>query len=370
MQLKKQQKNNRALTLFFMAMLLTSLHSVVWSKTLPEKQIKLKHVLQFESLKPTINPTYLFVYHNAIAVDKEGNIYYNESDRHRIMKFSREGKFIKQIGKIGKGEDGLYYPKTILIKDNLLHVLDVGIKVFDLEGNFKHCFQFQGEHIDKSMGYSSFIIDEDRIFVDAKYYCKNYNEMPLITAFNLAGLKMETFGRIRPGKRYLEYNVANDIFLIQHEQKLYGAYQSYPGIFCYDRKGDELFYKSLDKIDIDEQINLLFRQKIESHEKEEDANRIKVMNYIYGFWVDKEGNIYITTKDFKNNDFFVLKLDRHGIPIAKLKADYKGKPLNIESILSGQDGKVYIIGSHSAKESFLFEWPIHTNFEIKKRRKK
>lgn len=65
---------------------------------------------------------------DGIAVDgQSGRIYVSDTAAHRIEVFDSRGNFIKSIGGFGTGENGLYYPRDMVLdRDGFLWVADSG----------------------------------------------------------------------------------------------------------------------------------------------------------------------------------------------------------------------------------------------------
>lgn len=50
-----------------------------------------------------------------VAVDKSGNIYVADTDKHRIMVFDSNGKFLAKFGSKGKNADEIEYPSSVAV---------------------------------------------------------------------------------------------------------------------------------------------------------------------------------------------------------------------------------------------------------------
>ena len=83
---------------------------------------------------------YLFYNPTSIKIDTLGNIYVVDSNNHRIQIFSKEGIFLKRIGRRGDGPSEFLYPTDIFIKDRILYIADSGnrrVQILDTQGDFK-----------------------------------------------------------------------------------------------------------------------------------------------------------------------------------------------------------------------------------------
>ncbi|MBI4472481.1 MAG: NHL repeat-containing protein [Acidobacteria bacterium] len=75
----------------------------------------------------------------SIAVAKDGSVYAVSSSRHCVFKYSREGKYLLQIGGPGEAEQNLSSPSRVEVSPvdgNVFVLNDRGISVFDAQGKF------------------------------------------------------------------------------------------------------------------------------------------------------------------------------------------------------------------------------------------
>ncbi len=85
-----------------------------------------------------------------VAVSADGNRIYiidradNDSDRHRVMAYSGDGKLLREIGQRGSRDGEFNVPvQGAVSPDGRLHVLDAGnfrVQTFDAEGSFLSSF--------------------------------------------------------------------------------------------------------------------------------------------------------------------------------------------------------------------------------------
>lgn len=75
-----------------------------------------------------------------LVVDKQGNVFVPLELQHKICVYSPQGKLLREIGKDGKGDGELHFPKDIaLSSDGSLYVTDSGnhrVQQFSQEGRF------------------------------------------------------------------------------------------------------------------------------------------------------------------------------------------------------------------------------------------
>ncbi len=61
-----------------------------------------------------------------VTVDRETNIYVIDEGKHRLFKFSRDGKELQSFGEFGSGEKQFNHPKGVAFFDRTLYVADTG----------------------------------------------------------------------------------------------------------------------------------------------------------------------------------------------------------------------------------------------------
>ncbi|MCK4431448.1 MAG: NHL repeat-containing protein [Candidatus Aminicenantes bacterium] len=84
------------------------------------------------------NENFLFYRAWNIAVDKEGNIYVSDGGNHRIQKFDSDGNYLQTIGRKGQGPGEFESPSNLFLDfEGNIHVLDRRkIVKFSPEGKF------------------------------------------------------------------------------------------------------------------------------------------------------------------------------------------------------------------------------------------
>ncbi|MCM8803467.1 MAG: NHL repeat-containing protein [Candidatus Omnitrophica bacterium] len=97
--------------------------------------------LREEKIKYNENDeNYIFYNPSSLKVDMMGNVYVVDSNNHRIQVFTKEGNFLRTIGRKGEGPSELFNPTDIFVKEDTLYISDTGnmrIQVADLKGKFR-----------------------------------------------------------------------------------------------------------------------------------------------------------------------------------------------------------------------------------------
>ena len=104
-------------------------------------------------------------------IDSELNLYVVDNKRSKILKFDRNGKFIKDWGRKGQGPGEFpWNPADIFVskKDTTVYVYDGSgrLSLFDPDGNFKKFFNIQGKNMRAS---NFFMTDNGPLFIGETY---------------------------------------------------------------------------------------------------------------------------------------------------------------------------------------------------------
>ncbi|MBI5139585.1 hypothetical protein HZA26_03175 [Candidatus Nomurabacteria bacterium] len=130
-----------------------------------------------------------------IIVDKEGNLFVNDSFNFRIQKFDSNGNFLKTIGYHGDTIGGFARPKGITIdKENYLYTVDAAfenVQIFD--ANTAEVLLFFGGFGPEQPGTmylpSGIFIDYNNIGYFKKYTDKDFRLKYLVFVSNMLGKK-------------------------------------------------------------------------------------------------------------------------------------------------------------------------------------
>jgi DNA-binding beta-propeller fold protein YncE len=110
----------------------------------------------------------------AVAVDKDGNVYVTDDFNNRIEVFDADGEFISTFGKNGDGPADLERPKGIAVDcDGHVWVVDAAqnlVKVFNQQGRLLIYFGGQGNYPGQFMGPWGITIDKsNRVIVSETF---------------------------------------------------------------------------------------------------------------------------------------------------------------------------------------------------------
>ena len=291
------------------------------SKHIENKVISVKTVLNLGNLTP---PLFNFVMdaQRVFDIDENGIFYFLDSQKHRILKYSKLGQSIGQIGSIGQDESGIFYPSAIKISGNVIYIGDKGgkkIKLFSLNGDF-----INGFNIDKSHKLNWLDVEGDRIFANVRYVTPDtFNKNKLISVFDKKGLKKGEFGKILESQSiygYFSFNTS--YFYVIDEGNIIGTFKFYPFIFNIKSEGSQVYFKNISTLSPEFQYKWNLSQSGDSDRPDkirigDSSGPITMINFCEGFAVDAEKNIYyaINTSTSKGT---VFRFDKNGNIIEKL----------------------------------------------------
>jgi len=269
----------------------------------PERYIQVQPVLNLGKIQPSISRFDQF------SVDKEDHVYFLEAGKHGILEYDQTGKFIKQIGRIGQDQEGLYQPRGLYVGNQRILVLNKAgksIKAFSFEG---HCL-FEWD-IEKSYISDSPIEDADgNIWANVRYrdpeQKDTFNDYPLITLIGPDGVIKRGVGKIIPCRNLVQYRVFNSCFLAISGRKILGGFKYFPIIFAYDLQGNEIFRKDLREFGLPEIQWLENKAREKGFDRPETPPKkefgVQTVIYCRGISVDKNGHIYHVVNQYQDNN--------------------------------------------------------------------
>ena len=187
--------------------------------------------------------------------------------QHCVYKFDKNGKFIKKIGRKGRGPGDLYHPGALSILDNkYLIVCEYAtsgrISVFDLNGNFVKIIRIKGNVFDVvglengkfvwlnkkfGMHYSFEVILSDMTGKTLKVINK-FSEKRRNFSVSPSKYYGEVFiRRNKSGELIVGFNKANDVFVYDHEGDLIKKFKLSIKRREINKKDKESFYKVMEE---------------------------------------------------------------------------------------------------------------------------
>ncbi len=189
-----------------------------------------------------------------VRIDLKGNIFLLDQGNNRVVEYSSNGKYLKQIGSIGQGPGDLLNPNYIDIDGNdNLFVLEVGnkrISVFDSSGIFINSFLTPGGPDPVSIC----VISNKKVLV-------NQPEIngPLFYVYNSDGKLIDSLGRVESfenppfkGPNFVATYVYNSVDArFDGKGRIYVSYRDRPLLKCYSESGKLIYDKNLTGSEID-----------------------------------------------------------------------------------------------------------------------
>lgn len=325
------------------------------------KILEPRSILYLDSLSPKIDvESYIFP-KNPICINKKGNIYFNDKKNHRILVYDVDGNFIQQIGGIGQGLSDLYNPLGLFLYKNSIYVLNKAgkeIKIFSHDGECENVFKINNVWLADSIAVS-----DESIFIGARYWDINKVGHKLISVFDCGGNKKREIGRIIDCPVPSGYLYFNIVFLAVKKNKIYGAFENRPIIFCYKPDGEEIFVRDLSNAGIEEIDFISERERQEGFDTPEttSSNRqLRILQYCWGFIVDDSSKLYYLVNIYnleggRPSQSVILVFNSKGILLEKIKLAKDGYPVQVRWLLVSTKNERYALGKFK-KKTILFKF--------------
>ncbi len=196
------------------------------------KKIEYKGVLTLDDSKDEA----LYKYLSDIASYKNF-LFLVDNNGHSVKVFDFKGKFIRSIGRRGKGPGDLYWPFGIATFEDKIYIRSQnGLDIFDLKGKFK-------DRIKNFAGSSPLKIIKDGFYVSASG--RGYERKPTIA------LKLDKEGKVVKVIRSQKlsapiYRMSSRVFIDQiSKHKFVFVMQDWNKIFFYNEKDNVLEEKEI-----------------------------------------------------------------------------------------------------------------------------
>lgn len=163
----------------------------------------------------------VFFHPSSVKVDKEGNIFVLDRGNYRLQKFNKDGKFLKSIGRKGKGPGEFLYPIDMDIdSQGNIYIIDYEnkkLQKFANDGIFLNSFKLPFAPIAISLdSEGSFYISYDTFYGVGKH---------LIYKYNHKGELIKSFVRtIKHRDRMIQAALNNVSFCIDKQDNFYICY--------------------------------------------------------------------------------------------------------------------------------------------------
>jgi hypothetical protein len=310
------------------------------TKEIATKEIQATILLDLYRLEPALNKKLLIRGYKVFDTDKTGNLYFLEALKHRVLKYSPNGTFIRQIGSIGKDDSGLFYPTAIKVdhENDRIWISDnegKKIKSFSLSGDYKSSFE-----IKKARKLNALDTYGDKIYVNTRFaHSKNFNNNSLFSVYNKNGDKMSGGGEIIQCRNVYGYYHFNSNYFAIRDGHLIGAFLNVPKLFHYKITGD----KKLKKIS---EVNLVKIGLPEIQQKDNESRQrgldspsairsdngyLEYIRFCNGFDIDKNLHAYYSVLTY-NSPPVIYHFDQNARIVEKLLILKKKAQVSIKGI--------------------------------------
>jgi len=168
----------------------------------------------------------------------EDYIYIIDQNQSAIIKYSANGKFIKQIGRQGEGPGEFEMPHEFFYDNKMLFIVDQGnrrVQILDSEGNYLSSFKL-------FRLIKNIVHFENTIIGQQQFRPHELQDFSLITKYNHEGEILGSFGE--PINKTIGISklppIASKVMLKIYGNKIYVLYWYYPFLQVYSFKGELL----------------------------------------------------------------------------------------------------------------------------------
>lgn len=338
--------------LFIIGQLMGSLYGIDKTDNNGLDRIEVKALFNFRDIDANTRWESIFIlkeYSKIFAAQGEF-LYFLDSKNHRILVADKKGILIKHIGRIGQSDKTFFWPSSIAIHDQRLHVVDQTdkkIKTLDLEGNFIKAFE-----IPDAWNMIGFAVDPAGHFLAATIFPKNFPQKKLVSVFDANGKKIGEFGEPIVQDNISAFFVINQCTILADQDAYYLAFHSIPMIKVYSHAGVLQRTIDLSKRNISEIASIdAAREKagLQNYIKL-DPKGVKTAKYLNGAAIDAQGNLYYATVEKS-----IFLINPKGEIERQIRLTKDGEDLNIWKIFIFADERMAVVsGDASSKQTGFF----------------
>ncbi len=287
--------------------------------------------------------------YNSVVLTKD-YIYVTASQRNRIIGFSYDSQYVKEIKDVKTKKHPTFYPFIMFYDSNKFYIVNEDYQYIDIIDNTGDVLnEFK---IKDSEEISGIFVKSGMLFLNVRYK-KKERKRKLVTIFSEKGKKLDEIGSILDAKNHLGYLKFNSVKFAVKGNILYGAFDYYPLIFSYNiRTKREILWKDLRYKGLKE-IDILMKRVKEYHKDWVDSmankNVINLLRICSGFDVDGDGNMYYLVNSDYKNEFAttVLKFGPHGKLLKRYHPSFNNTPIGYSVFLKVINNSLYIIGAYN-----------------------
>jgi hypothetical protein len=245
----------------------------------------------------------IFLYQaRSFSADREGNTYIVSMGDNKILKFDKNGEFIRKIGRSGQGPGEFQGPNHVIPWQDKVYVLDnfsLVFQIFDADGVYKNSFRVP------KPGWGMALSGKGLICV-SPFLNPQEKNIQLINIFSQEGELIKSFGQPKDFNRgFNVFNITN--LAINNEDELLVAFRFWPEIRKYTLDG-----KLKNTYTIDHKMmreNAGFNSQQQKPPKKAGMG-IMTRDAITDMEIDKN-TIYLLHKIFSEPKIEILELDNN-----------------------------------------------------------
>lgn len=287
--------------------------------------------IETESIFPSINDEYFFVYPTCFQFDEENNIYVLDFRQNQILKIDSSGNLIQRIGSAGAAPGQFKGASKFQYAQKKLFVLDVQngrFQILSKEGNYLKSFAIYDVHY-------SFVIPENSNYMFTTILNDNATKytfpLKLLTKLDFEGELQEGFGEYLFDNSITKHTSINLLKIFNN--KIYVLFRLYPILHVYDLNGNLL-----------NSVELTGRNYKERISNNYDFSNLKVNQHIYP--TRYLFNCYDVTK----NGIYLGIYDTDSLIIDKYTTDFNYE-YSIVNKYSDKDTDFYLMDFKVVKEN-------------------
>jgi hypothetical protein len=233
-----------------------------------------------------------------IKIGKNALVYIVDHGNHRIQVFERSGKYLRTIGRRGKGPGDILMPYSLAFdKNSNIVVADGGnlrIQTFDSKGNYLSSFKTI-----YARGAAISVTGRN----DIALYCStnSLNNGSLVLFYNTGGKTIKSIGKFHERTRS-HLKRESIFFAMDKNDDIYIAYYGTPVYWKYAYTGEPLLIVTFE-------MSFEMTRLLENKSKEEYIVKGKMTsNASAGISIDQQGRVYLvtTTRPPHNKEKFYL----------------------------------------------------------------
>lgn len=273
-----------------------------------------------------------------IRIDANGNLLVLDAGNNRLVEFSKEGRFLKEIGGIGQGPGDLFGPMDFDIDREgrilILERTNRRVSIFEADGTFDSHFP-----IDERDPISICATPKSTILINSPRV-----DGPLLYVFDYSGKRIGSVGSVEsfevspfPGTHALATELLNQVIVrCNSRNEIIVAYYGRPLVRIFDTEGHLLLEKTIESPEISDVRETI---KIQSDSRKPRRNWFSTLHFF-------------TDLNVVGEDMILLKANRFMMDNGNVKSDTLNYLLMLNE--AGNKVKTYFVSKRLEEPSGAF----------------